>query len=1624
MIVSENRLNVNLAKYDTIDSSLIASKDFVRVFGLPEDYVEAHLYSNDGRLLDSNYAFKGYTIPGQLQGQATTTTEQLSFTPGNDIEKLGYVVGTYRVEYNILRTKIFNTNQPIFFIKQISSDRTEIQITSNDISSADIENGTLNFINEIQSSPYFKDFILNFGDNKLVNAVNIALDKNTDPYSILVKLYQPLPAEFAEKSVFWFVEELSSPIVFEVEIFPLLKEDPIPYLRSANFDIDVDQHSIKPSDYYNINGLLSNNSLSSYQKLLNSLNNKGIQINVDYSDYSNFIHFSSAKERLLNFFYKVQSIETYNQDIAAIQILPSYSASFNSSQSIYNLQNNINTVITNFDGYEHYLYYNSESAAWPKSNATPPYTLFASTSSQVTTWLGTDNYNSYAYGGMLATASSYDQENPDNLAYTIPGFISEDPANDQYALFLEMIGQHFDNIWLYIKSITDLNNATNDINTGISKDLVYSALRSLGIKLYNSKSNDNIFNYLIGTSASGSYAPTGSSYSTLVSSSAINVAGQDIQKETLKRIYHNLPLLLKSKGTARGIRALITTFGIPSTILDVNEFGGSDKDSSTVEYMYDRFSYALNTSASYVYTGWYPQYDYTQSAYNNYAPDTIELRFKPTASTYYTTQSIVELAVKGQYTRNVGVTIKPDTIKGYPYSLITTYLSGSAGYQTSSLSLPLYHTSSTGDNLWWNMMVARRNHLDITATGSVQYYDTFVKNKIDTYLGHQASSSIYITGSISASYNAAWSSFNQNVYIGGSKLTTSGPFASNSTFIGKLQEFRLWYTPISESTFNWHVLNPESVQGNVSSSAFSTLDYRFPLGNDLYTFNHYLTGSVMSYDPNYAIRSKQTGIYTHSASFSGFVNANNYVTNKEKYISNSPNSIYSNPVNQKVRIINNTISGSVLSPFIRLEDEPDIDLSNDLNFVDVSFSPQNEINKDIIAQYGSSINLDNLIGDPRDSYKSSYKDLVSTNADYFSKYISKYNFKDYVKLIQYFDNSLFKMIADYVPGRSNLQTGLTIKSPILERPKAKIAKPTMEQNYNYSEQMISGSKIKGDSNYTSSYQDGKDFYNGELSGSLMPIYKRFVEKNKNKYLYYTASLDTRAFEHSEFNTMINNVSSSGYSKIYQAINPYQKRVLERVQIKDELYSDPVFTRPRYDGAKTTSLTYNDYTPGDNTYGKTAAIDKTKHQYAYLLSIYSKTFQLPGRSEVQIKYIIDDEENILNLTKYNTNVFTTQNIFKSGETLDLSMYDYDPVDPNIQFLTNNENFTIADGGFTYSPILYNVEGNSSIPYTFTTASVVSSTSSVPGETVTSTPNPANDVSTFNIPSYTTVQQYSQDGIAFDLIHGSTIIPGTTVSQTVNVIVTRKGYNGYSDSSITVTFNSGIDSYKHIYFFAGDLTNFGPPVVSQVYAYTVLPPTFGNTTSYVTGSLDTNPTWYAMSPTRIRLSAIQSQYYGRFVQAVTESLMDVCTFPFQIEPGDIVRFNNYTSSWSRNDEFTVTNIEPAPNISGVTNYVYIDLDRPISTANIPSNLFSNGTITQYIVLKRIPDETNIIVNFELPTDNTQASDLITIGNSVYYNRSTVVNPVGNQFGLLFPQYISGSIKQGAGNAIKSLKSQNLI
>jgi hypothetical protein len=105
-----------------------------------------------------------------------------------------------------------------------------------------------------------------------------------------------------------------------------------------------------------------------------------------------------------------------------------------------------------------------------------------------------------------------------------------------------------------------------------------------------------------------------------------------------------------------------------------------------------------------------------------------------------------------------------------------------------------------------------------------------------------------------------------------------------------------------------------------------------------------------------------------------------------------------------------------------------------LNYLEVAFSPQNEINDDIISQIGY-FNIGEFIGDPRfrSSSALSYPNLDKLRNEYFEKYTKNYDLNDFIRLIKFFDNSLFKMIKDFVPARTSLASGVVIKQHILER---------------------------------------------------------------------------------------------------------------------------------------------------------------------------------------------------------------------------------------------------------------------------------------------------------------------------------------------------------------------------------------------------------------------------------------------------------------------------------------------------------------------------------------------------------------------------------------------------------------
>ena len=119
---------------------------------------------------------------------------------------------------------------------------------------------------------------------------------------------------------------------------------------------------------------------SSFNKVSNLLSGSGVYLDLEFDNvdttsgyhFENFIHFSSATERLQNFKYKLELLETYSSSIADLgNITGSISASNFVTENRNILRDKENKLIQSFDYYERYLYFESGAYAWPKEGVNP-----------------------------------------------------------------------------------------------------------------------------------------------------------------------------------------------------------------------------------------------------------------------------------------------------------------------------------------------------------------------------------------------------------------------------------------------------------------------------------------------------------------------------------------------------------------------------------------------------------------------------------------------------------------------------------------------------------------------------------------------------------------------------------------------------------------------------------------------------------------------------------------------------------------------------------------------------------------------------------------------------------------------------------------------------------------------------------------------------------------------------------------------------------------------------------------------------------------------------------------------------------------------------------------------------
>ena len=528
--------------------------------------VELHIYDFTQTLVNSITNYRNYKIAQETSSAGKPGASLLTINPVSDVEELYDFGVDTRLVYNFLNN-VFSVDASniTFYIEEISPDRTEVKLNTLDITEEQVRLRVAEVKTLLDSQSYFSNLHLNFSQNIFSVILNLDIFEENGIPKVILKLYEPLPIVADLKSVVTIDEIVADSYTVDVSVTIETEPEPPISLKAPNFNLDVVDSTTVPTEYLDYDKLLSYPVNNTNSEIFSVINTQEISVNIDYSDYSSFIYFSSAEERLLNFKYKLDLITYYNSVIEDLT---------NAGSSTVSYQNLIKGIISNFDHYEKYLYFESGSDAWPKTNSVRPFSN--DVSSATGSW----------FTAKLEDSIHYDNTNINALVESVPVYLREDPSNENYLTFIHMIGQHFDNLWIYAKAVTDKYDRDNRLFKGISKDLVGTVLQNFGVNLYTSgKSVENFYNSIItqeysNTGENIKYYITGSISS---SNTPVEKLSYDsYSKSIYKRIYHNLPLLLKSKGTERGLRALINCFGIPSDILKIKLYGGVNVDGETI----------------------------------------------------------------------------------------------------------------------------------------------------------------------------------------------------------------------------------------------------------------------------------------------------------------------------------------------------------------------------------------------------------------------------------------------------------------------------------------------------------------------------------------------------------------------------------------------------------------------------------------------------------------------------------------------------------------------------------------------------------------------------------------------------------------------------------------------------------------------------------------------------------------------------------------------------------------------------------------------------------------------------------------------------------------------------------
>ncbi len=235
------------------DLNLIDNYQINKKFNFDSNYIEGHIYSLSNFLLYSDY---GVNIPIDIESSEDSETSSIYFDPATFTANSGFEFSSTKAVFHFLDDVYSISKDSVeFYIDSISQDRTEVLLYTDKITENNLVNTTEALKENFNINAYYDELYLNLGNNDLLIITNIAVFEKEDKYTVALKLYEPLPAKYSLKSAGNVVEKKSDSIAVLVNVDIEEEPIPVPKLRQANFDLELDDNTITPTEYFNYDAL-------------------------------------------------------------------------------------------------------------------------------------------------------------------------------------------------------------------------------------------------------------------------------------------------------------------------------------------------------------------------------------------------------------------------------------------------------------------------------------------------------------------------------------------------------------------------------------------------------------------------------------------------------------------------------------------------------------------------------------------------------------------------------------------------------------------------------------------------------------------------------------------------------------------------------------------------------------------------------------------------------------------------------------------------------------------------------------------------------------------------------------------------------------------------------------------------------------------------------------------------------------------------------------------------------------------------------------------------------------------------------------------------------------------------